>query len=89
MQSKTAGRADVNPVALQSVRRRAIAFIDGRADAAALEALGQRQSANAAADDENMKRFGHGKLLRDLKQRGDVPARCVGCAVLAELSLVA
>jgi hypothetical protein len=73
MQARAAGRTDVNPVALQSVRGRAVALVDGRADADAFEALGKRQTANAAANDENMKRFGHGKLLRDLKQRGDVP----------------
>ncbi len=88
MQARAAGWADVNPIALQAIGRRAIAFIHGRADAAAFEALGKRQSANAAADDENMKRLGHKKLLS--RMHGvDAARRCVGRAVLAELSLVA
>ena len=62
MQAGAAGRADVNPIALQAIGGRAIAFIDRRADAVAFETLGKRQSANAAADDQNMKRFGHRKL---------------------------
>jgi hypothetical protein len=53
----------VNPIALQAIGRCAIAFIDRRANTTAFEALGKRKSTNAAADDENMKRFGHGKLL--------------------------
>jgi hypothetical protein len=89
VQARAAGWADVHPITLQAIGRRAVAFVHGRADAAAFEALGKRQSADAAADDENMKRFGHRKLLRDLNKAMASPMRCVGCAVLAELSLIA
>jgi hypothetical protein len=65
MQARAPGRADVNPITLQAIGERAIAFIHGGADATAFETLGERQSTNAAADDENMKRFGHGKLRQD------------------------
>jgi hypothetical protein len=53
----------VNPIALQAVGQRAIALVDGSADPSAFETLREGQAANATADDQDMERFGHLKLL--------------------------
>jgi hypothetical protein len=46
----------VDAVALQAVGDGAVALIHRRTDAGALEALGKREAADAAADDEDVER---------------------------------
>src|SRR5215472_608138 len=55
VQGKAAGRADRHAVALQAIVDGAVALVDRGADPGLLETLREGQTANAAADDENMK----------------------------------
>ena len=56
MQREAPGRIDVHAIALQPARRRLVALIDRDADAGFLQALREREAANAAADDDDMER---------------------------------
>src|SRR5215469_7147897 len=67
VQRAAAGRLDMHAIALDAIGAGAVALIDGDADDVFLEALRQREPADAAADDDDVKRplqrGGHG--LRD------------------------
>jgi hypothetical protein len=60
VQRTTAGRIDVHPIALHAVGAGAVALIDGDADTGLFQALREREAADAAADDHDVKRRGLG-----------------------------
>ena len=62
MQREAAGWTDVHPVALQAITRGAVALVDCRTDPGSLQALREREAADAAADDEDTEGFGHLEL---------------------------
>jgi len=63
IQGEAAGWADAHSVALQAVGRGSITLVDSRGDPVALETLRESESADAAADDQDMEWFGHLTLL--------------------------
>ena len=54
VQRPAAGRIDVDAVALNAIRARAVALVDCDADARLLKALRQSEAADAAADHDDM-----------------------------------
>ena len=63
MQREAAGWTDVHPVPLQAITQGAVALVDCRTDPGSLQALREREAADAAADDQNMEWFVHLSLL--------------------------
>jgi hypothetical protein len=63
VQGEAAGRTDVHPVTLQAIGQGAVTLVDRGADPGLLEALREREAADAAADDEDTEGFGHLELL--------------------------
>jgi hypothetical protein len=63
MQREAAGWTDVHPVALQPITGGAVAIVDRRTDPGSLQTLGEREAADAAADDQDMEWLGHLRLL--------------------------
>jgi len=59
---KAAGRADMHAVALQPIVDGAVALVDRGTEPGLLQTLRERQTANAAADDEDMEGMGHFQL---------------------------
>jgi len=59
---KAAGRADMHAVALQPIVDGAVALVDRGTDPGLLQTLRERQTANAAADDEDVEGMGHFQL---------------------------
>jgi hypothetical protein len=53
VQGTAAIRVDADTVAVQTIRARAIALVDGDVDTGALESVGQAEAAGSGADDQH------------------------------------
>jgi hypothetical protein len=62
VQGEAAGRADMHPIPLQPIVDAAVALVDGGADPGSSQTLRERETANAAADDEDIEGFDHFRL---------------------------
>jgi hypothetical protein len=79
VQGEAAGGTDMNAIALHAVGASAVTFVDGDAHAGLFQTLHQRQTADAAADDDDVeRRVGRGDHGFDVRLRDHriTPATC-------------